>query len=281
MNLYRKRHPIAIDDSHCIHVPGFRPTRLEDGEYTPAPPYNYRITSLVTSQLNVEYGLTINLPATFQNELSGDVMFYLLELMALLPEAPHPSEEFQGLVWGLGVRVGIAMTRLDNNLTASIAGVAASSTLGFSNANYAVRAEGLGPGVIGSAGPFFKNILGSFNAEHIQSLGEGLQAISTYLVEETKDREPVPVYAISETPKTELSKIHAVSACYALNSIARVLSYDKAQEQLDHNHAYEQYVNLLEVKSIYREIVNEAGSGSPTKSQTERAKLILELQGHH
>ena len=279
MNLYRKQHPVSLDENSRITVPGFAPVEIDTELAKPKEPYQYRITSLVTSQLNVAYGFSLNIPASFKAELKGDVMFYLLELMALLPETTEPSNKFDGLVWGLGIRVAIAATNLDSNLTASIAGVAASSSLKLSTANYAVVSEGLGPDILDKAGPFFKNATGSFNAEQIQNMGQGLQQISQFLSDSTANHPPKPVFAISETPKTESAIISSVSTCYALNRITVGNSFNEAKKELKKDVAPEAYVNLFQVMSIYYELVHNAGDDKPTEEQKKHAKKILDLKG--
>jgi len=279
MNLYAKRIPISGERGLCA-VPGYDPIDLSRVT-PPEPPYDYRITGLVTSQLDVSFAASLNFPGSFVAELQGDMMFFLLELMALLPETPDESGQFRGLVWGVGLRMGIATTKIDAKLASSIAGVAASASLKTSTSSRYTLAPGLGHEVLKRAGKFFANVSGTFDAAQMQDLGQGLQDISQYLVTDAKKLAPVAVYTIAETPKEDIAKIQSVSAVYALNAIRQGWSYKQAEANLARTSGSEGLVNLFDVMAIYQEIVNNAGTDPPGDTQRALANAIYNLRGNY
>lgn len=280
MSLYRRRHPISFNAAHQpVEVPGHaRRLDLRDLPMPPGP-YNYRLTGLVTSQLNVSVAASLDFPAVFTSTLQGDMSFYLLDLMATCPEVPIEQGEFTGVVPGLGIRVGIATTKIDSKLGSSIAGVAANTQLNTSQSSYAFVAAGLGPGVIPNAGTFFTNPGGRFDTQKAQDLGQGLQALANYLLQATKDREPAWVYVLAETPKAELSKIQAISASWAINRIEEGKSYNEAFRDINRANPLEILIDSVFVQAIYQRILNNAGDDKPSEAQRQLARSIRDLKG--
>ena len=282
LSIYRKRLPISALRREPIHIPGLaRPLDL-GAPVVPAPPYQYRVNSLVTSQLDVRFASSLNFPDDFVASLDASMSFYVLDFMATLPEmlAPEYWGDY-GVVWGFLFRVGIATKTFSGNLSASIAGVAANTEINAAASSYYAMAIGLGPLAVSKGGPFFGGGAADFNADAVEELGQGLQGLSSYLIQQSAGREPVPVYVVALREEAELSELHAVTACYALNCIYRGDSCETAISRLNSSDKRSQFVNLLELKSIYLRIVNDIGTEAPSAAQRQLAADILNMRGNY
>jgi hypothetical protein len=279
MNIYRRRYPISAHTGRHVVVPGLE--RLFDlgGFLPPNGPYDYHVTGLVTSQLDIGFAFSLDFPGSFTGNLNSNMRFYLLDLMATLPEMPAEKDQKFGLVYGLGVRIGIAATKVEAKAAASISGVAARAELGVETANYTFVAPGMGPEALGQAGEFFATAGGSFNAGKVESLGLGLEVISQYLINEAKNRTPQPVYVAAEAPKTDVVRMQAISTTWAINRIKQGFSYDEAAKSLPQDDPRSGLVNEIEVQALYRKIVNDVGNQKPSEPQKNLAERIRNMKG--
>jgi len=205
------------------------------------------------------------------------MMFYLLELMATLPEVPVEHDNITAIVWGVGLRVGIAATKFDGNLKASIAGVAAEATVNSNSTFYSTTSIGLGSDVLSKGGQFFSAPSGPFDAGRMDDLGEGLNSLSTYLIGQAREREPSPIYAVGLQPQGNLALSEAVSSRWALTRLLEGSSCNGTLKMIDNNNPLQAKIDEHRVRSIYQEIINNAEDDFPSYDQQLRAQSILSV----
>lgn len=280
MNIYQKRHPIHASAEGLCFVPGYK--TIEVAALTPpAAPYKYMLTGMVTSQLDVTFAASLDFPGSFVGELKGGMHFYLLDLLAMLPQTPDPSGEYLGLVWGVGVRLGFAASNFSSNLNASIGGVAAAASMGLTTSQATCKSVGLGAGILKEAGEFFSGLVGDFDANKLQDIGKGLQIISQYMITNASTLAPRPVYAISQRPKSELAKVQAASTACAIGGIIKKRSFNETVETISQSSSpLASAVSLYEVAALYQKFINSAGDDKPSATQAVAASEYFKLSGY-
>ena len=282
MRGFRKPYPVSMHDPQNVAVHGF-PGMLDlSSQNAPAAPYNFTNVNLITSKLDVSIVASLGFDKNFEGSANSNMNFYLLDLVIALPEEPidgHPLDF--GLVYGAGIRVGFLSTKSEAKFESSIAGVAAGASLNVQTASYSSLALHISPEIAKSGSAFFKSGFGSFDGKDVESLGEGLQRISSALISLASTIKPGPLWIVASPNPDELALIQSISTCWALNRIIEGKSCNQALGQISVTNVDQALIDKLNVKVIYRKIVNDTGNDVPSPPQIEDARNILKLRNEY
>jgi hypothetical protein len=269
--------PYLNPDGSIASLSNILPSQPIPAAPPPSPPYNFSVVNVNSVQMSASMASDIGFGDLVNINVSGSVLYFLLDLIATLPAIPVQSDPVTEQVYGVGVRVALKTWNFNSKFTANAGMVAASATLSMASTAFEATVIGPGIGSLTALEPLLQSSLSSsFDVTTMQNLGQAVAGLADYMATNSQNLTP-SLLGVNLNFSSNTLLAPTGSYIFALRQITKGQSYNQAIQNLPSTPPPDTQLNATLIQAVYTQLVGQDPTTTPTSDDKTMANLILNV----